>query len=96
MTSMKRWRGLTALVHGAVKHGSLAVEDVQKQTARVAFSVLESIEPVARPARAVHVAHDLYVSGVHGAVRIIGAAVAQTVDVALQQVEQRTGGDKQG
>lgn len=81
--TMTRWRGVVKLVTDAVEHGSKAVERIQKETAQRPFGILEMIPLVAVPARAVHVIHDVTVSGVHGAIRLVTRAVDGTAGVAF-------------
>jgi len=88
MSSMKRWRGLTALIHDGVKYGSMAVERVQKDTAKIPFTILEAIPPIALPAKVAHVVHDASVSGVHGIVRVLNAVVGKTADVVLGALDR--------
>jgi hypothetical protein len=88
MSTMKKWRGVAALVADAVEHGSLAVERVQKETAARPFAILEAIPVVAEPTRVVHVIHDATVTGVHGAVRLVSRAVAKVIDVALASARE--------
>jgi hypothetical protein len=84
---MRRWRGLSALVQSAVKYGSIAVERVQKQTARLPFAVLEAIPPISLPAKVAHVVHDVSVTGVHGAIRVVNGVVGKGVDIALRVMD---------
>ena len=88
MSSLKRWRGLRALVTDVVEHGSKAVQDVHLATVARTFVVLEAVEPIAAPAKIVHVAHDLTVSGVYGAIRLVNRAVGKTLEVAMDIAEQ--------
>ena len=88
MSSMKRLRGLRALVEEAVEHGSKAVEDVHKATAARTFFVLEAIPPIAKPARVVHTVHDLWLSGVYGTIRVCNRVVGKTLEVAIDVAEQ--------
>ena len=94
MSTMKRWRGLGALVKDAVEHGSRAVERIQKETAARPFAILEMIPGIAAPALVVHVIHDATVSGVHGMVRLVNAAVGKTIDVALVAADRGDEGEK--
>jgi len=75
-------RGLAALVRDAVDAGSRAVERVQKDTA---YAVLEQVPGIDRAARGVHAVHDVGLSTVHGAIRLVnqvaGAAAAQVIDL---------------
>ena len=88
MTTMKRLRGLRALVEDAVEHGSKAVEGVHKATAARTFFVLEAIPPIAAPARVVHVVHDLSLTGVYGMIRIVNRVVGKTLEVAIDVADE--------
>ncbi len=87
MSSMRRWRGLAALVRDAALNASLAIERVHKETARRPFDVLERVPPLAAPVRGIHAIHDATVATVHGAIRLVSRAVAGTVDVVLGAAE---------
>jgi hypothetical protein len=80
---VKRWLGLKALVQDGVEHGSRAVERIQKATAARTFDILERIPPIAAPAHSVRVVHDLSVSAVHGAIRLVARVVGAAVGAAL-------------
>ncbi len=86
---MKRWRGVLHLVRDAVEHGASALERLQKEAATVPFGVLEALPGVSEPARKVHAAHDLAVSGVYGAVRLVNRGVGVVADTALDVLEAR-------
>lgn len=88
MNSMKRLRGLRALVEEAVEHGSKAVEGAHKATAARTFFVLEAIPPIAKPARAVHTIHDLWLSGVYGTIRVCNKVVGKTLEVAIDVADE--------
>ena len=92
MSSRERLRGLRALVEEAVEHGSKAVEDVHKATAARTFVVLEAIPPIAKPAKVVHVVHDLWLSGIYGAIRVGNRVVGKGVELALDLSETREPG----
>ncbi len=83
VTARRRWRGLGALVRDAVEHGSRAVEKIQKETAARPLALLALIPSVAPVARLVHVVHDVSVSGVHTAIRLVNRAVGAVVEAAL-------------
>jgi len=89
-TVNKRWRGVAKLVTDAVEHGSRAVERIQKETAQRPFGILEMIPGVAVPARVVHVIHDVTVSGVHGAIRLVTRVVDGGVGVAFDLAESES------
>ena len=83
-----RWRGLTAMLKDAVENASVAIERIQKETARKPFEVLEQIPSIAGPARAIHGVYDASVSATHGAIRLATRVVGKTVDVVLETVER--------
>jgi hypothetical protein len=83
----KRLLGLRSLVTEVVEHGSKAVQDVHLATAARTFVVLEAVPPIAKPAKVVHVAHDVCVSGVYGAIRLVNRAVGKTLEVAIDIAE---------
>lgn len=89
-STRSRWRGLKDLVENAVENGSIAIERLQKETARRPFSILESIPPIALPARGIHELHDHVVSSVHGSIRITTRVVGQCLDVVLDALEPGT------
>ena len=84
---MNRLRGLRSLVEEAVEHGSKAVEHVHKATAARTFVALEAIPPIAAPARVLHAVHDLWLSGVYGAVRVGNRVVGKALEVAIDVAE---------
>ena len=87
MSTRERLRGLRRLVEEAVEHGSKAVEDVHKATAARTFTVLEAIPPIAKPAKVVHTVHDLWLSGIYGAIRVGNKVMGKTLEVALDVSE---------
>jgi hypothetical protein len=88
--SLRRWRGLKQLVESAVENGSIAIERLQKDTARRPFTILESIPPIALPVRGIHELHDHIVGAVHGSIRITTRVLGQCVDVVLDTLERQT------
>ena len=85
---IKRLRGLKALVQDAVVEGSKAIEKVQVESAARPFGVLEQMEPLAIPAKGVHLVHDTLVAASHGMVRLWTRAIGTTLDVALDLAER--------
>jgi hypothetical protein len=79
----KKWRGVKALVHDAVEHGSRAVERVHLDTARRPFTILEHVPIVAGPSKVVHAVHDMVVSTSYATVRVVNSVVGKAADVAL-------------
>ncbi len=90
----KRWRGLKSLLIDAVEHGSRAVERVQKETAARPFAILEDLPDVGAPAKIVHAVHDVAVTGVHGAIRVVNKLVGATADVAFDVLEKSENSEK--
>jgi hypothetical protein len=92
MTTLKKWRGLKALVQDSVDGVSHAVERVQKETTKRWFDVAERIEPVAKPTRVVRAVHDTSVTGVHEIIRftnrVVGAVADGVID-ALEKIEAK-------
>lgn len=86
--SWQKWRGLKALVHDAVEHGSRAVERVHLDTSRRPFVILEHVPILAGPSKTVHVIHDAVVSTTYAAVRVVNAVVGKLADVALDMLDQ--------
>ncbi|WP_373045404.1 hypothetical protein [Vulgatibacter sp.] len=80
-----QWRGLQALVQEAVDQGSRAIEQVQLETAKRPFRVLEQLPAIGPVAGVVHAAHTISVMTSHAIVRTVneaaGAALAQVIDV---------------
>lgn len=91
MNRAKRIRGLKQLLQDAVEHGSLAVERVQLERAKLPFALLESVPEIAAPARGVHILHDAAVSTTHGMIRLVNRVVGDTLDAVIDEVE-RAGG----
>ncbi|MET0385289.1 MAG: hypothetical protein ABW321_04985 [Polyangiales bacterium] len=85
--SIKRWRGLTALLADAVANGASSVERIHLSTARIPFRVLEQIPVVSGPAGVVDRLHGVTVAGVYGSVRIVTRVVAKVLDVALDAAD---------
>lgn len=83
----QKWRGLKALIHDAVEHGSRAVERVHLDTTRRPFVILEHVPIVSGPSKIVHVVHDTMVSTTYAAVRIVNAVVGKAADVALDLLD---------
>ncbi len=80
----QKWRGLRALIHEAVEHGSRAVERVHLDTARRPFEILEQVPGVAGPTKAVHAVHDAVVTTSYAAVRLVNTVVGKATDTALE------------
>jgi hypothetical protein len=93
MSTMKRLRGLGALLQDAVEHGASAIERVHKATADRPFAILDRIPPLSIPARGVHAVHDATVSGVYETIRqvnrFVGVAVSFAIDVAEELEAER-------
>jgi hypothetical protein len=88
--SWQKWRGLKALVHDAVEHGSRAVERVHLDTSRRPFAILEHVPIVAGPSKVVHAVHDALVSTTYATVRVVNAVIGKAADVAFDMLDQPT------
>lgn len=88
MNRTKRLRGLKQLLQDAVEHGSLAVERVQLERAKLPFGLLERVPAIAAPARGVHILHDAAVSTTHGMIRLVNRVVGDTLDAVIDEVER--------
>ena len=88
--NLKQWRGVTALLRDAVEHGSVAVEKLQKDTAKLPFDVLEIITPIAPVARVAHTVFDASVSATHGSIRLVARVAAAATDAVLASIEERS------
>jgi hypothetical protein len=88
MTSMKRWKGLRALLTDAVEQGTSAVERVHRATAARPFDILDHIPGVAPGSRAVRLVHDVTVAGVYETIRQVNRVVGATLSTAIDVVEK--------
>ena len=90
MTKMtiRRLRGVAALLADAMEHGTLAIERLHKGTAARPFAVLERIPPTALAAGVIRVVHDGVSSVVYGIVRGSGRLMRKTVLVAFDAAER--------
>lgn len=85
--TMKRLKGLRALVEQAVEHGSKAVEKIHRDTANRTFDILEAIEPIALPVKVVHTVHDVSVATTYGAIRVVNKVVGKGLELALDAAD---------
>lgn len=81
--SVKRWRGLKELVQDGIDHGSTAVEQVHRETARWPFDILERIPSLYLPTHGVRVLHDATLTVVYSAIRVTNRALGQVADVVI-------------
>jgi hypothetical protein len=86
--TVKRLRGLAALLGDAMEHGIAAVERLHKGTAARPFAILEWIPPTALPTRVVRVVHDGVSSVVYGIILQGGRLMRKTVSVAFDAAER--------
>lgn len=87
--TMKRLKGLRALVQEAVEHGTKAVEKVHRDTANRTFDILEAIEPIALPVKVVHTVHDVSVATTYGAIRVVNKVVGKGLELALDVADDQ-------
>ena len=84
----KRLRGLKDLIRDGIEHGSAAIEKVHLETANRPFAVLEHVPPISIPSKGVHAIHDATARTVYQIIRIVGHAVTESLDVALDVLEK--------
>ena len=84
-TDQTRLRGLVRLVHEGVSQVATRVEHYHRRSVERVFFVLEAIEPIAPPARAVHRVFDLTMACTYGTVRVVNQGVAKVDDWALSR-----------
>lgn len=87
MSNKKRLRGLRALVGDVVEHGSSAIETVHKAVAARTFVVLEAVDPIAVPAKFVHVLHDASLTGIYASIRGVNRLVGKTLDALIDATD---------
>ncbi|MGZ6126482.1 MAG: hypothetical protein ACXWLR_16045 [Myxococcales bacterium] len=87
-TTLKRLRGVAALLGEAMEQGTLAIEGLHKGTAARPFAILERIPPTAPPARLIRVVHDGVSSVVYGIVRGSGRLMRKAVSLAFDAAER--------
>lgn len=87
MTTMKRVRGLRALIEDVVEHGSRAIERVHLASAGRTFTILEHIPLIAEPARLVHTVYDASTGATYAGVRLVNRAVGVIADLVIDAVE---------
>ncbi len=78
----ERVKGLKRLIHDGVERGAEFVEKHHRRAAEKTFRVLESVGPIAVPAKFVHEVHDGVLWLTYGGIRVINRA-AETVDALL-------------
>jgi hypothetical protein len=86
--TIKRWRGLVALLGSTVESGASAVERVHLATARTSFRILEGIPVVATPALVVDQVHAAAVGGTYASIRLVTRVVTKVLDIVLDAVDE--------
>jgi len=86
--SIRRWRGLVALVADAVEQGASAVERIHLASAEMPFRILKQVPGVSPGAALVEHAFNGCVAGTYASVRAVTRVVAGTVDFALEAVDK--------
>jgi len=85
----KRLRGLKRLLHDGVERGADFVEKHHRHAAAKPFAVLEAIEPIAAPTKAVRRVHDGVLSLTYGAIRTINRATEVADEWAVECLATR-------
>jgi hypothetical protein len=86
--TIKRWRGLVALLGSTVENGASAVERIHLATARTPFRILEAIPAVATPALLVDQVHAAAVGGTYASIRLVTRVVTKALDIVLDAVDE--------
>jgi len=86
--TIKRLRGLVALLGSTVENGASAVERIHTATARTPFRVLEQTPSlIATPAALVEKVQSATVAGVYESIRLITRVAVKALDVALDAAD---------
>lgn len=83
---MRRWKGLTSLVHDAVDHTTALIEEGHESTARAVLRVVDLIDPGNEAAREVDAVRRAITGGVLARVRDVNRAVASITDLGVDLV----------
>ena len=83
----KRLRGFKRLIHDGVERGADFVEKHHRHAAEKPFQVLESVTPIAAPARAVRIVHDGVLWLTYGSIRAINQATEVADDWVMDRLE---------
>ena len=89
MTTMQRWKGLSALLGDAVEQGATAVERIHMETAQKPFAIIEQIPGIAAPTKLVHGVHDAVVGHVYNEIRFWNGLVQRVIQTALRDDSQQ-------
>lgn len=89
MSTIRRWRGLKALVHDAVDATVDLVGEGHESTARSVRRVTDAVEPIAAPARAFDSVRRVSTLGVLSAIKLTNRAVEVVTDAGLDVAERR-------
>ena len=84
--SWRRIKGLRHLIHDGVERGSDFVEKHHRRAAEKPFQVLESINPIAAPTRAVRSVHDGVLSLTYGSIHAINQVTEKTSGWVVAQL----------
>jgi hypothetical protein len=82
----KRIKGLKRLLHEGVQNGADFVEKHHRLTAAKPFEVLEAIDTIAEPTKAVRSVHDGVLSLTYGGIRLVNQATEVADDWVLNQL----------
>ncbi len=81
--------GFRRLIEDSIEHGSAAVETIQLRLAGRSFGILERIPIIAPPSKAIHLAHDVIISGVHRVIRSTNRLANKGLALALEDKPQQ-------
>lgn len=89
----QRWarvRGLRALLHDGVEHGSRFVQKHHQRAAAVPFDLLDQIPAVARPAEVVREVHDSVVGLSYESIRLVNRGVSAADAWVVERMVERS------
>ncbi len=87
IASMKRIRGLTALIHDGVELTTELIREGMNSSSRSVQRVTDQIEPLASPARTIMALRQLSTDGVLTAVQVVNRSVQAVTSAGLDLVE---------
>ncbi|MCA9577427.1 MAG: alpha/beta fold hydrolase [Sandaracinaceae bacterium] len=88
MDTMRRWRGLKALIHDAVDATVDLVREGHESTSRGVMRVTDELGSLEKPARAVDGLRRVATDGVLGTIKVVNRAVEALSDVGIDAASQ--------
>jgi hypothetical protein len=85
--TIRRLRGAADLVTDAIEAAATEAQRAHEAFARRPYAVLERIEPIAGPVKAIEGVHNLVMETAYGSVRVANAIVGAVVTTAIDRME---------